>query len=223
VPNLALIALGDSHHSQGGMKFATQISPLLNYLVINCLTDLDSNYLYRSVRLPPTGRSSVTHGNNNGDSSSCETPHKNIDHEMLVRSFGVTSSPPKETSCRPASILLSKRNNGNTKSPCYSKWKESSPIYDSSSRRHYQRDLFSQQDMTTVTMSNTGCLLATTPLSPVHEAKEPRQNHNRVYNDLCSPTTDDSPCEMSPAKRKIFRDNLDCALPELEKCNTVTA
>jgi hypothetical protein len=32
VPNLALIALGDSHHSQGGMKFATQISPLLNYL-----------------------------------------------------------------------------------------------------------------------------------------------------------------------------------------------
>jgi hypothetical protein len=31
VPNLALIALGDSHHSQGGMKFATQISPLLNY------------------------------------------------------------------------------------------------------------------------------------------------------------------------------------------------
>jgi hypothetical protein len=30
VPNLALIALGDSHHSQGGMKFATQISPLLN-------------------------------------------------------------------------------------------------------------------------------------------------------------------------------------------------
>jgi hypothetical protein len=32
VPNLALIALGDSHHSQGGMKFATQISPLLNLL-----------------------------------------------------------------------------------------------------------------------------------------------------------------------------------------------
>jgi hypothetical protein len=31
VPNLALIALGDSHHSQGGMKFATQISPLLNF------------------------------------------------------------------------------------------------------------------------------------------------------------------------------------------------
>jgi hypothetical protein len=30
VPNLALIALGDSHHWQGGMKFATQISPLLN-------------------------------------------------------------------------------------------------------------------------------------------------------------------------------------------------
>jgi hypothetical protein len=28
--NLALIALGDSHHSQGGMKFATQNSPLLN-------------------------------------------------------------------------------------------------------------------------------------------------------------------------------------------------
>jgi hypothetical protein len=34
VPNLALIALGDSHHSQGGMKFATQISPLLNFLEI---------------------------------------------------------------------------------------------------------------------------------------------------------------------------------------------
>jgi hypothetical protein len=33
VPNLALIALGDSHHSQGGMKFATQISPLLNSLI----------------------------------------------------------------------------------------------------------------------------------------------------------------------------------------------
>jgi hypothetical protein len=32
VPNLALIALGDSHHSQGGMKFATQISPLLNFV-----------------------------------------------------------------------------------------------------------------------------------------------------------------------------------------------
>jgi hypothetical protein len=33
VPDLALIALGDSHHSQGGMKFATQISPLLNLLL----------------------------------------------------------------------------------------------------------------------------------------------------------------------------------------------
>ena len=144
---------------------------------------------------------------------------------MLVRSFAVTSaSPPKEMSCRPATIMLSKRhnNNGNVKSPCYSKWKESSPIYDTSSRRHYQRDLFSQQDMTTVTMSNTGCLLATTPLSPVHEAKEPRQNHNRVYHELCSPTTDDSPGEMSPAKRKIF--SSECTLPELEKCNTaVTA
>jgi hypothetical protein len=32
VPNLALIAVGDSHHSQGGMKFATQISPLLNLI-----------------------------------------------------------------------------------------------------------------------------------------------------------------------------------------------
>ena len=194
-------------------------------LFLNFLTDLDSNYLYRSVRLPPSGRSSVTHGHNNGDSSSCETPHKNIDHEMLVRSFAVTSaSPPKEMSCRPATIMLSKRhnNNGNVKSPCYSKWKESSPIYDTSSRRHYQRDLFSQQDMTTVTMSNTGCLLATTPLSPVHEAKEPRQNHNRVYHELCSPTTDDSPGEMSPAKRKIF--SSECTLPELEKCNTaVTA
>jgi hypothetical protein len=34
VPNLALIALGDSHHSQGGMKFATQISPLLNSILV---------------------------------------------------------------------------------------------------------------------------------------------------------------------------------------------
>jgi hypothetical protein len=34
VPNLALIALGDLHHSQGGMKFATQISPLLNLTLI---------------------------------------------------------------------------------------------------------------------------------------------------------------------------------------------
>jgi hypothetical protein len=34
VPNLALIALGDSHHSQGGMKFATQISPLLNLYLL---------------------------------------------------------------------------------------------------------------------------------------------------------------------------------------------
>jgi hypothetical protein len=32
VPNLALIALGYSHYLQGGMKFATQISPLLNYM-----------------------------------------------------------------------------------------------------------------------------------------------------------------------------------------------
>jgi hypothetical protein len=31
VPNLALIALGDSRHSQGDMKFATQISLLLNF------------------------------------------------------------------------------------------------------------------------------------------------------------------------------------------------
>jgi hypothetical protein len=35
VPNLALIALGDSHHLQGGMKFATQISALLNLLFIS--------------------------------------------------------------------------------------------------------------------------------------------------------------------------------------------
>jgi hypothetical protein len=34
VPNLALIALGDSHHSQGGKKFATQISSLLNFYAI---------------------------------------------------------------------------------------------------------------------------------------------------------------------------------------------
>jgi hypothetical protein len=32
VPNLALIALGDSHLLQGGMKFATKISPLLNLI-----------------------------------------------------------------------------------------------------------------------------------------------------------------------------------------------
>jgi hypothetical protein len=40
VPNLALIALGDSHHSQGGMKFATQISPLLNFLGFEPRSDL---------------------------------------------------------------------------------------------------------------------------------------------------------------------------------------
>jgi hypothetical protein len=34
VPNLALIVLGDFHHLQGGMKFATQISPLLNLRVL---------------------------------------------------------------------------------------------------------------------------------------------------------------------------------------------
>ena len=187
-------------------------------------SDLDSNCLYRSVRLPPSGRSSVTHGLNGGDSSSCETPQKNIDREMLIRSFGVTSaSPPKDSCCRPASISLSKRHVANCglKSPSYSKWKESSPIYDnSSSRRHYQRDILSH-DMTTVTMSNTGCLLATTPLSPVHEAKEPRQKH-----ELLSPTTDDSAiCDFdtisSPIKRQIlFRDNSSCALPDLEECNT---
>jgi hypothetical protein len=35
---LALVALEDLHHSQGGMKFATQISPLLNdlYLFLSC-------------------------------------------------------------------------------------------------------------------------------------------------------------------------------------------
>jgi hypothetical protein len=42
VPNLALIALGDSHHSQGGMKFATQISPLLNWLwVLNAQSSIN--------------------------------------------------------------------------------------------------------------------------------------------------------------------------------------
>jgi hypothetical protein len=39
------------------------------------------------------------------------------------------------------------------------------------------RDFLSTYDMTTVTMATSGCLLATTPLSPVHEAKEPRQKH----------------------------------------------
>lgn len=185
-------------------------------------SDLDSTYLYRSVRLPPSGRSSVTHGMNGGDSSSCETPQKNIDKEMLIRSFGVVAShsPPKDN-YRPSTISISKRNvssnNGNLKSPSYSKWKESSPIYDNSCRRHYQRD---QHDMTTVTMSTNGCLLATTPLSPVHEAKEPK---GQTLN-LGSPTTDDSSFEAScasPSKRQIlFRENSSCALPDLEECNT---
>ena len=185
-------------------------------------SDLDSTYLYRSVRLPPSGRSSVTHGMNGGDSSSCETPQKNIDKEMLIRSFGVaTLQSPQKDVHRPSTISISKRNvssnNGNLKSPSYSKWKESSPIYDSSCRRHYQRDVLSH-DMTTVTMSTNGCLLATTPLSPVHEAKEPKgQNLN-----LGSPTTDDSSFETSsPTKRHIlFHENSSCALPDLEECNT---
>jgi hypothetical protein len=45
VPNLALIALGDSHHSQGGMKFATQISPLLNLLIIS-KTEKSQNFIF---------------------------------------------------------------------------------------------------------------------------------------------------------------------------------
>jgi hypothetical protein len=44
VPNLALIALGDSHHSQGGMKFATQISPLLNFILQNCVYYIRKNF-----------------------------------------------------------------------------------------------------------------------------------------------------------------------------------
>jgi hypothetical protein len=40
VPNLALIALGDSHHSQGGMKFATQISPLLNLCKLSVVDNI---------------------------------------------------------------------------------------------------------------------------------------------------------------------------------------
>jgi hypothetical protein len=34
---LALVALEDSHHLQGGMKFATQISPLLKILKLNAI------------------------------------------------------------------------------------------------------------------------------------------------------------------------------------------
>lgn len=213
-------------------------------------SDLDSTYLYRSIRLPPSGRSSVTHGMTGGESSG-ETPQKGIDKEMLIRSFGVvmsSASPPKDVPFRPTSISVSKRSSGNCgiKSPSYSKWKESSPIYDSSNRRHMQRDVLSAYDMTTVTMSTTGgCLLATTPLSPVHEAKEPRQKH-----DLGSPMTDDSVCIASPInsrenrqyetpskrhhsrhsdksiegsspnKRQLFRDIAGCALPDLEVCNT---
>jgi hypothetical protein len=46
VPNLALIVLGDSYHLQGGMKFATQISPLLNYLLFFVI-DLALCHLYQ--------------------------------------------------------------------------------------------------------------------------------------------------------------------------------
>jgi hypothetical protein len=48
VPNLALIALGDSHHSQGGMKFATQISPLLNLhqLSQEILSQCSNSYIF---------------------------------------------------------------------------------------------------------------------------------------------------------------------------------
>ena len=205
-------------------------------------SDLDSTYLYRSIRLPPSGRSSVTQGMA-GDSSG-ETPQKTIDKEMLIRSFGVvmaSASPPKDPSTRPTSIAVSKRNGngggGGLKSPAYPKWKESSPIFDSSHRRHFQRDFLSSYDMTTVTMSTTGCLVATTPLSPVHEAKEPRQKHSEL--DLGSPLTDDSGSITSPAKRhtattttttsemfstppkrQLFRDISSCALPDLEECNT---
>jgi hypothetical protein len=52
VPNLALIAREDSHHSQGGMKFATQISPLLIYIFITIKQNMSffvAPYVYRLV------------------------------------------------------------------------------------------------------------------------------------------------------------------------------
>jgi hypothetical protein len=61
VPNLALIALGDSHHSQGSMKFATQISPLLNYMLIKLYSNslisyavytLIKSIVYKTVMRP---------------------------------------------------------------------------------------------------------------------------------------------------------------------------
>jgi hypothetical protein len=55
VPNLALIALGDSHHLQGGMKFATQISPLLNWCYKSC-TVPDANRVDFNLNIISTGR-----------------------------------------------------------------------------------------------------------------------------------------------------------------------
>lgn len=193
-------------------------------------SDLDSTYLYRSVRLPPSGRSSVTRGICGGESSSGETPQKCIDSEMLIRSFGVASTTPPKDPMRPSNIGFMKRSTGSSgslrspvcssfRSPSFSKWKESSPIYDYSSRRHYT----SLHDPTTVTMSNTGCLLATTPLSPVHEAKEPRQSVQCVIHTQAADISSNAKCtiqngsEMSPTKRQIFRDNSSCALPDLEE------
>jgi hypothetical protein len=104
-------------------------------------SDLDSTHLYRSVRLPPSGRSSVTHGCAAGGEWAGETPRKNIDREMLIRSFGVltsTSPPPKEATPRPGTLAMSKR-----RSPAYSRcrfWKlrlnESSMFLESHGLKH---------------------------------------------------------------------------------------
>lgn len=160
----------------------------------------DISSLYNKVRLPPSGRSSVSRDFtlDQDNNSPCIN---SINREMLVRSFAKASSsssqhhqqrPIMSTSCSSSSSDRRKKSMSSSDESGYMEASEKS-------------------DMST-SMSTTGGLSATTPLSPVHEAKEPYSN-----TPVTSPakTQFDRHWKRTKSRRKIAYNN--SALPDLEQ------
>ena len=161
------------------------------------------------VRLPPSGRSSVAKG-----PSPAMTPSTSMDKELLNLSLSSPADPS----------FIMNRFNGLKRSPSGSSLK---PQYYKSRRNSNSSEESGVQDMerSFETATNNGSsysvgTCATTPLSPVHEAKEPRSTVTSPMNEnvtLISRLHPDATVKRNILLQKGFDESEDEAnLPDLE-------
>ncbi len=161
----------------------------------NSESDFDlSSSLYQKVRLPPSGRSSVTGHNSHIEASPCEDK---ISHDMLVKSFG--KQPNSGSMIKPLALNMSRsssasslalespgcaapqpaprrrRSNNSSTGSCSDDRKsdESGCYFDYEKDSSLSTSCGGNTTLSTSHSMMSGLSSAATPLSPVHEAREP--------------------------------------------------